>query len=281
MKTEDILKKKKKVLDDFLNEIKQANAIIPVVQEAKEDTELSLRALQSAPPTISPVFEESSINNPLALDLSIWEKALPGLNIQPQFVTTSGSGASGTASAVVFNQVTGFVDQTQPKAVFDWASEIQADFISQRQKRDHIDEIANKLAKIYSGRETELLEANNLYHQAEAKTVPQKTAAIAMRNTLEHFQGDLYGLATKNSSNQVKKSLRWNLIADQLASFGIGSQEHGLLMNKKSEYDDVFGLLTKVAKNLSQNPSTDLTVSYTKWVNFLHSTLNLIDQKYF
>ncbi len=280
-KATDLLKKKKALLDNFLDQAKKVNQVIPLVQEAKELTEWSLQTLNNAPKAALSAFDDLQLEKAFLTDLNIWQKGLPQLTFDIPYLTTSGSAASGTASAVVFDRINTFNQTAQPDLVLDWVKGRQDEYIHIQEQHSHVEKISEKIKNIFSGREVEFLEAEHLYLQAHAEVLTSKAGATAMRNVLEHFQGDLLNLARRFPGEQIKKSEQWRSISDRLATGGAGSLEHTLLMGKEIDQRDLFVRLTKVVKNLTTNPLPELRLIHARWIEHLFTTLNLLDPKCF
>ncbi len=281
-KTQILLNKKHKLLTSFLDDAKKINDLVPLVQEAKEETELSIAAIGDAPSEVANSFDDSYIYGTVESDYTLWEKSLPKISINsPFYVTASGSAASATTSDVVFSQINSLNNPSQPQFVQDWSIKYHSQYFNFWEKKNSTNEVIEKLATLNPDRSAEFIEANTACISAFSGAVPPKSAAIAMRNTLEHYKGDLLKIVQVISKKQIKKSQHWQLISDALAIDGVGSPQHSLLLGKEISYKDLHGDkgLTRIAKNLTPDPHTELKSVHQKWVNFFYTTLNLIDPK--
>ena len=272
-----ILQEKNSRLKDFLDQAKKVNDIVPTVKDALESTELVEKVITGAPKEATSVFDDPFLEHTLLIDLNIWKQKLPQLSINPAIFSGGTSGATGTATQVIFSAIS---TVTGPQPVMNWVHQYQTDYSVLQQKQQKPLLIQTRLKSI--NMIDEFTEANKLYLQAEALTIPPKSAAASMRNTIEHFVGNLVDKARKNPRENVKKKIdtQWKFISDRLVIGGIGSFEHSLLIDKYKEHQIIHLTLTNILKNLDPHPLENLKITHVKWIDYLYTCIQLIDPKY-
>jgi len=280
-KVKKILEKKISLFDNFLDGVKNASRVVPAVQRAKESTEWSLRTLNNTPKVVSSIFDDSQLEETQSIDFDIWDKGLPKFSVNPEFISTSGSAASGTASEVVFTRLVDFRKDSEYPPIASLVEPLIEDYMQLQAKHNKPDEIIKSLKKISIKLVNEFKQANQSYMKANSELLQANEAAIGMRNLLEHFVGELYESARKVENRQVKKNQRWLFISRHLATGGVGSSEYKLLEQKHKNHREIHKELTNISKNWvnMNNPLSQLRVTYTKWVDHLFTSLKLIDLK--
>ncbi len=276
----DLLQEKNNKLDSFLKDVKNVNDIVPTVKQAKEETEWALNVFKNMPPEASNRLNETKLNTVFGQDLSIWKNALPKLDVDPGFATTSGSGASGTASQVVFNEIlniNGVSGSSQHLDISKWAHLSLDEYMKIQSRQNKVQEIENTLKKIRDSLATEFRDANSTYIKADAEVVLSKDAANSMRNVLNHFEGNLVELARSHPGENVKNSDKWLFIANRLATGGSTSNEYTLLSQKGRDHRQIQVDLTDITKNTSTSPLGKLRIVHTQWLDHLYTSLKLID----
>lgn len=279
-KVKKILEKKISLLDNFLDGVKNANEVVPVVQKAKETSEWLLQSVNSTPKPASSIFEDPEIEEVQSIDLNIWDKGLPKITINPEFITTSGSAASGTASEVVFTKLVDFRKNPEYPRVASLIEPLIENYMQLQAKHNKPNEIIESFKKISTKLAREFEQANQSYMKANSGVLQTNEAAIGMRNVLEHFVGELLELARKVENRQVKnKEQQWLFISEKLATGGVGSSEYKLLKQKYKNHKEIHKELTGISKSLVNSSLLKLRVTHTKWVDHLFTSLKLIDLK--
>lgn len=280
-KVKKILEKKISLFDNFLDGVKNANKAVPAVQRAKESTEWSLRTLNNTPKVVSSIFDDSQLEEVQSIDFDIWDKGLPKFTVNPEFITTSGSAASGTASEVIFTRLVDFRKDSEYPPIASSIEPLIEDYMQLQARHNKPDEIIESLKKIGVKLVNEFEQANQSYMKANSGVLQANEAAINMRNVLEHFVGKLLELARKVENRQVKKNKkqRWLFISKNLATGGLRSSEYKLLKQKHKNHREIHKELTNISKNLVNSPLLQLRVTYAKWIDHLFTSLKLIDLK--
>lgn len=279
-KVKKILEKKISLFENFLDGVKNANKAVPAVQRAKESTEWSLRALNNTPKVVSSIFDDSQLEETQSIDFDIWDRGLPKITINPEFITTSGSAASGTASEVVFTRLVDFRKNPEYSRVASSIEPLIENYMQLQAKHNKPNEIIESFKKISTKLAREFEQANQSYMKANSRVLQTNEAAIGMRNVLEHFVGELLELARKVENRQVKnKEQQWLFISEKLATGRVGSSEYKLLKQKYKNHKEIHKELTDISKNLVNSSLLKLRVTHTKWVGHLFTSLKLIDLK--
>lgn len=276
----DLLQEKNNKLDSFLKDVKNVNYIVPTVKQAKEETDWALNVFKNMPPDASNRLNETKLSNIFGQDLSIWKNALPKLDVDPNFTTTSGSGASGTASQVVFNEIlniNGVSGSSQHLDINKWARLSIDEYMKIQSRQNKVQEIENTLKKIKDSLATEFRDANSTYIKADAEVIYPKDAANSMRNVLNHFEGNLIELARFHPGENIKNSDKWQFIANRLATGGNNGNEYALLSLKGRDQRQIQVDLTDITKNTSTNPLEKLRIVHAQWLDHLYTSLKFID----
>lgn len=275
----DLLKKKNDRLANFLHQAKKIGDLTPVVKQAKEETEWNIDVFNSMPPKAQNSIDEDKFEDVFKKDWNIWEKAVPHFKLDSHFITTSGSGASGTASEVVFNEISLINQNRQYPEVNTWSDKHITEYFKIQSKQNKISEIEEMLKKIYIELSKEFKDAESLYIKVEANVLSPKEGANAMRNVLNHLEGNLLEKARTHPKEQVSKSGRWRFISDRLAIGGLNSNQHSLLVLKESDQSRIKIDLTDICKNTATNALSKLKIIHTQWLDHLYTTLKLIEFK--
>ncbi|OQY69200.1 hypothetical protein B6D29_00095 [Microgenomates bacterium UTCPR1] len=145
--------------------------------------------------------------------------------------------------------------------------------------QNKISEIEEMFKNIFRGLSNEFIDAESLYIKVEASVLSPKEGANAMRNVLNHLEGNLMEKARKYPKEQVNKSGRWRFISDSLAIGGLNSNQHSLLISKENDQNRIKIELTEICKNTATNPLSKLKIVHTQWLDHIYTTLKLIEFK--
>lgn len=280
----DILNKNKKLLEgkiglynNFLNGAKKVSEVVPIVQEVKEKTEWTLKLLEDNPSNVaSKIFEDPEVEAAQSTDFDIWDKSLPKLTVNPEYISTSGSAASGTASEIVFTKLANISENSQEPVIVS-LEPFMGEYAQLQAKYKNPDEISEILKNVSPKLSEEFEQANQSYMKAINGLLQANEAAIGMRNVLEHFVGELFDLIRKIDNRQVEKSQRWLFISEKLAVGGVCGLEYEMLASKSESNKTIWQELTNLSKNLVDDPLPKLRVVYSKWIDHLFTSLKLID----
>lgn len=277
-KLTDLLQEKSDHLGDFLEEAKKVNEIIPTVKQAKEEADFALKMFGNMPSEMASEIDNKKVEYVLSEDLSFWKNNIPSLKIDTQRVTYSGSGASGTASEVVFSQIVSLHDTQKPQYV-TWTEPYIDQYRTMQEKQDKASAVSKFISAVKPALKNEFDEANTAYIKADSGISDSKDAAIKMRNVLEHLLGNLVDKARQTPKEQVKQKVpvQWDFFSKRLAIGGEGSLEYSILSKKNIDHANLHEELTNLSKNLVDDPQPKLKVIYTKWIDHLYTTLFFID----
>jgi hypothetical protein len=279
----DIFNRNKKLLEgkidlynNFLDGAKKISKIVPVVQEAKEKTEWTLDLLNDPSGVALKVFEDSDVEAIQSADFDVWDKNLPKITVNPEYISTSGSAASGTASEIVFTKLVNIYENSEEPVVVSLEPFI-GEYAQLQAKYGNPNEIIKNLGNISVKLSNEFEQANQSYMRANNGLLQANEAAICMRNVLEHLNGELLELARKIENRQIGKNQQWLFISEKLAVGEIGSLEYRMLASKSESNKAIWQELTNLSKNLVDDPLQKLKVVYSKWIDHLFTSLKLID----
>lgn len=258
---------------NYIEQIKKANDTIPIIKKNLEFVEWAENTVKGAPENFNNQNIEAAFN---LIEDSIKE-TIPDLSINPKLIGGTVSAANASLSEVVFDRINGgAIDQNRYST---WINESNESYQIIQKKQNIIAQISTMLTTL--GLKDEFLEAVNKFSKFESGIALHQDVAILMRNVLEGLQGSLFDIVRKNNFiRQAKKNVRWEQISNFLSSGGSGSRQSQLLLSKKSIFIDIHSVLSQIAKNSIQNPVMILNTYYSKWLDFLYTTLNLINPKF-
>jgi hypothetical protein len=275
----DLLGEKNKRMDDFLTGVQKANELLPFVKQAKEETAWSIDVLKNIPPQAVGEIDEKKLENAFVQDLNIWTKALPDLRVNTEYLTTSGSGASGTTSQMVYSEILN-VDKTtasiQAPDIRNWSQYYVNEYKQMQGRQNKKDEVKNLLSKLHTSLPNEFFDAQAIFEKADSGVVHPKEAANSMRNVMNHFQGYLLEKGRNHPGENIPGGQKWQFITDKLARGGVGSSEHTLLLAKATEQRRISIDLTNITKNMVADPLPLLRTVHAQWLDHLYTTLKLI-----
>lgn len=279
-KSEDIIRKTIVYLDDRLKEIKNLNEVVPEINEAREYLELNANVIDKAPTSVKNTFETQEMQDTLSINLDNWKKTLPPSPIDPASVKTAASGVSGTASMIVFDRVNSTGLDLTPE-ITSWKTQYNNNYSKLQEKQKRVEEIANLLTKLDLKIKREFLDAVAKCSKVDSGIASHEDAAITMRNVLDGLQGSLFNLVRENTDVlQAKNNVKWKHIGKYLAVGGTEVNQSQFLSKKERVYRDIKGILSQIAKNEGEDPKQLLKIYYVKWLEFLYTTLNLINPIY-
>lgn len=276
-KTISRIRKIKNYQKQYVEQVKNAVETVPVVEKNIEWAEWAEKTISESDKNRDGAFDTPEIYSNLNLIEDSIKTVLPELSINPQVIGGTIGAANATLSEVVFDRMNSGVNSLGNNS--SWVNSLNVEYYALQKKQNIIDDIEKLLTNI--GLKEEFIKAVDKYSKVNSKISSTEDAAIIMRNLLEGLQGHLFKVVGENAGPlQSKKSMRWDYIGNYLAVGGEGSSQSKMLLNKKSVYDDVHKNLTYIAKNSVPNPEKLLETYYSKWLDFLYTTLSLIDPKY-
>jgi hypothetical protein len=114
--------------------------------------------------------------------------------------------------------------------------------------------------------------AENMYQGAIGGWQDQTAAAIAMRNVLDHYKGELFERAINRPREQ---KILWSVMADRLTPTSLGSLGHQQLRSEEKTWNNLQESLSKLAKNQPYRDKSLETV-HTELLDHLHTILSSV-----
>lgn len=261
---------------DYIEQIKNAVETIPTIEKNIEWLDWAERSVNSSEQVHPGIFDTTEIENTFTLIEDSIKSVLPDISISAQLVGGTVRAANATISGMVMERINAspYVSQST-----FWVNHLHSDYYRLQKKQDFVDDIYRLLKDL--SLKDEFLKAVDKHSKLKSAISSNEEVAIIMRNVIEGIQGYLFQLVRRNSKiHQRKKRVMWDHIGDTLAIRGATSSQSQLLRSKKILYDNLHNELTDIAKN-STTPSIEtFQALYSKWLEFLYTTLNLIDPKY-
>lgn len=277
------LKKKSELISNFLEDVKKVNEVVPFIKQAQEETDWTIGVFKDIPDDIAKVVDANKMQDIFVKDLKVWNKALPPINLDSSYLTSAGSGASGTASQVVYSQILdarAISGSSQNPALVSWSSKHLAEYEQIRSRQTKVSEIEKLLSKIRLELSLEFSEANASFSKADKSVVEPNDAANSMRNVLNHVEGNLLEISRSGQKIQVSKGQMWAFFSDKLSIGGKNSVEHSLLLQKQNDQAKLKHELTDILKKTSKDPLARLRELHVQWLDHLYTTLKLVDPKF-
>lgn len=261
-----------KLLEEWLDRVKTASQIAPVVKRAYEQKVWQTKAIESMPEAATEISHDDFFTY-VSDELDYWRTYLPSMpEYNEQHLYTGGTiSLMSTSSTYQFVARTADLDDPETQA---WAQTYKAEYIDMQRKQARIEAVRRMLARLGTERVNEFDDAVRTCEYASTGWSDKRSAGIALRNILEHFKGDLFEKAIKRPTEQ---KLKWEDMASRLARGGQGGQACRALLKAEQEWKSLHVRLTDVAKNLKAGALTDLGVIFTEWVDHLYAVLSLID----
>lgn len=261
----------------YIEQVKNAVETVPMVEKNIEWADWAEKSVIKSEEEGSNLFSSVEFDKSLTLIEDSIKGVLPNLSIDPQVVGGTIGGANATLSAVVFDRINGGVNNLGNNTA--WITPLNKDYYSLQAKQNVVDEIANLLKG--TGLKEEFLKAVDKYSKVTSDISSYEEASIIMRNVIEGLKGYLFEEVRKNSrTSQSKENMKWDHISNNLAIGGTGSNQSILLLSKKGIFEDIHSNLSNIAKNTGSDLKSLLQTYYSKWLDFLFTTLSLIDPKY-
>ncbi len=242
------------------------------VSQAKAHGTIVLQGLETMPGNVAKDMKEEDWNV-ITVSFDLQNEALSSfeISVAPTDLTVFNSGTltASTASTSSFTQAV--LKNPEPTRV-QWLGTIVAEERNITNRNAQADEIESKLQLFLSGRHEYFRLAKERLDLYAVDSTDASSVAIAMRNVLDQLKGDLKSKARMQASENVK----WPEIASRLSLGGPGSPHETALLNQKATFDDLYSILSNLAK---ATPAAGHTVesAYFMFLDFLEALFAVLN----
>ena len=261
-----VLANQKKVyLQDWLDKAKSIQKVVPKVRQVLESAVWQASALADAPQEVG-----TQVTAYLEEDLQMLRKELPEV---PKVVPTGvylSDVTTATTSEVIY-QAAWDAQSNQDFKVRDWGAKQCQAYETLQNRLERVKDVRGLLSRLKSCLATEFDEAFSAYQRLLAGTDAQHGAAIAMRNVLEHYKGELMNRARRHPREQ---KLSWQQMAERLVAADKIARDRFALQEQK--WQALQHRLSRAAKGHVVLDDADVRNIFAEFTDHLYIVLCLV-----
>ena len=262
--------KKRKHLENWLQNFEQARDIVPRVQKELEKTEWEIDALSNLPEEAAEI-PSGDMKVLFDNDFKYLTQALPMLptfNVS-QLSDSDAISSSGTMS--VYQYVSRIADIATPKAL-EFSNRYTLKYQEIQIAHDRPNEVRNLLAKLPSKNTSERFErAEKSYMLFKAGSGEKTSAAIEMRTFLNGLSGDLFQIARESK----KENMTWERMAERLSKGGTEGLEYNEMIHQKGIHSSLLERLSQIGKDREGGSVTNLNHIWTELQDHVFTVLTI------
>lgn len=257
-------------LKGWLDNFEQAAEVAPHVRRAYDVAKWESEVVSQAPATTKVVIARDLLPY-YSNSLATLSGALPDMpqyapnNVVPNLVATTASGT------VTYNLLTSFRSSDDPSTQ-RWVNNYAPVYETIQVSFSLVERINALLISLNGDIAQEFKVAESSYQAAVGGWQDTTAAAIAMRNVLEHYKGELFKRAINRPREQ---RIRWSDMADRLTITSVGSPGHQQLITQEVTWNDLQSGLSNLAKNQSYRHKR-LEIVHTELLDHLYTVLSLV-----
>jgi hypothetical protein len=269
-KIQRLAAERQRKLKVWLDNFEQAAEIAPHVYRAYEVTKWESEAISEAPENVRGAIARELTpyytNSLAALGSS--------LSAMPQYIasTTVSNLSAVTASATPTYAVLASFRSSNDEPTQIWANRQMSIYEVIQTSFGLVERIKKLLMSLKPAIAKEFELAEDTYQGAIGGWQDRTAAAIAMRNVLEHYKGELFDRAINRPHEQ---KIPWSVMADRLTIASVGSPGHQQLRTEEKTWNNLQKSLSNLAKNQSYRDKSLETV-HTELVDHLHTVLSSV-----
>ena len=265
----EMAREKRKHLESWLTDYKQASQAAPLVQQAWELAKWEEDALNDTPKGMS--FDPTTVEQ-LRNEVSSWQSVLrpmPAYDHSEIALVNSSASSGGTA---IYTQISYAGQQVQDPIVEDWSTRHTEQYETMQSRHNRRAQVRRLLGCLNPDRVEEFERAWEALEGVRGQWLSQEKAGIAMRNLLEHSKGDLWQIAKRPHEQKFK----WPIMVQRLSKTGKGTLAYRTLLSHERTHRQLHQELTQVAKNLRSVSRRDVTALMTRLQDHLFVVLSSV-----
>jgi len=266
------LREKRDYLKLWLERIKNAQEVVPVVHQTLEQTEWEIDALENAPVEADEITVVD-LSDTIDRELHYWKIHVP---IPPPYdvkAVSSSSAISTSATACIYEFVSRVGDLETPATV-EYSGMYTVSYQELQQKQDRVSEVRRLIDMLGNPQTLERFErALASYHAAESSTGQRTSAAIEMRTLLDGIQGDLF----EKARDHPGENMVWSTMAERLTKGEQGGVEEAELRGIQVSRSSLIDRLSRIGKDREGGSVTDLGHIWTQLLDHLYAVLSLVE----
>lgn len=261
-----VLANQKKVyLQGWLDNAKSIQTVVPKVRQVLELSAWQASALADAPQEVP-----EQVTTFLKEDLQMLRRELPELpKVAPTAVYLSDATTSTTSDVIYLAACD--AQSNQDFKVRNWGTQQCQAYETLQGHLGRVKDVRALLSRLESSLATEFDEAVSAYERLLAGTDTQPGAAIAMRNVLEHYKGELMNLARQHPREQKPS---WQEMAERLVAPDRIARDRFALQEVK--WQDLQQRLSRTAKGHVFLIYADLKRTFAEFIDHLYIVLCLV-----
>lgn len=256
-------------LVDWINGLKDANKIVPEVQQQIELVQWQLEVLKNTPdeaeeiPFTPPSAEKSYLHTKSVLPL------IPKYEVGNIINSTSGTVSSSTD---YYNYVSQVGDLGTPKA-FEFSGRFTVLYQNIQQTQDRQSLVKQMIEKLENPSTVERYDrAVNAYSMYKSEIGERTSAAMEIRTLLDGVQGTLFEKAKK----QPKENMTWGKMGSRLAGIVPDSENYKNFIYQYEIRSKLISRLSDIGKDREGGAATNLEFVWTQVLDHLYITLSLL-----
>lgn len=267
------LKAKRDYLREWIERCKKAQDIVPSIRMNLEMTEWEIEALANRPEEA----EEIPLGDLQARFDQEYDYLTRHFPMIPEYdpsaiPTLAAVTTSGSASTYVYVFRVGGLGTQEAQRYSEKYTQAYRDLQATQSRPGEIRDLIGSLGNPQTLKRFD--RAFNTYFAAKSGTGERSTAAAAMRTLLDGIQGDLFQIARKWPTENMK----WETMAGRLAKGPVDGTEHRELLRQNSIRGSLVSQLSTVLKDREGSSLTDLDDLWTQVLDHVYIVLRLTER---
>jgi len=262
------VEQKQEKLSTWLDNLKSAEEIAPIVNQQLEITQWEMGVISNAP-LICHEVPYNHIKAAEDRDLESIDRYLPKI---PQFSAQTVVGMTPSTGADIYSYL------GDPKHLLhddtkQWARKYRTQYQEIQTTQRRRDQVRQLLEALKPGLATEFDTAIRSYEGFIGGYKGAIDAGIALRNVLEHYKGELF----KRAQKSWEQNIRWNEMAVRLT---VDSSAKDAVLDQKTKWDQLKQELSEIAKARQNISQEELKGIFTRLVDHIMVVLDLTKQSW-
>ena len=273
MKSEGInkLNSRRVYLNEWLDQHKKAQEVVPFVQRNLEFTEWEIEALNNTPDEADKI-PLPDLSAKLDQENKFIKKAFPMIPAYDMIIVGDATAVSTSSSTDVYAFVSSVGDIGTPKAV-EYSETYTAKYQELQSAHKRSDQVRRLLSGLTSPETTVRFDrASHAYNATRAGTAERTSAANEIRNLLYGVKGDLF----KKARSWPNENMTWKKMANRLSKGRPGSTEHQQVLDQATNHSHLIGRLSDISKDREAGSTTNLDNVWAKVLDHLFIVLTLV-----
>lgn len=255
----------------YIDAAKNLNDTVPFLHEARQQTEWALKIYESSLGSSGEIpycFHET---------VKFWAD-IPDPPVFNTSIATSAIGIAsadcGDASGVLYN-----IAHADSSINSDTAKSLYNEYHCSVEDTSRINRIIAIMNNLSASVTAEFIESTEVKARFQENLSLSSDLALKMRNTLEHFFGELNKLRSPVQKNGkvIIPEMSWPKLVKEVAKKGNDSH----LLRQQKKYELLHSILSEIMKKIKQVNMDEMVRYYDDYISLIDTVLNLVDVSLF